>query len=120
MVVQSFGQLARFDPKTTDTLAPPFQTVPYRAASLYQFGGQSIYGAMYETQPNVRTVIDFIARNIAQLGIHAYRRVSDTDRERLIDHQVIGWLTTPNPQITQYRLIEALMTAPAALPNSAE
>jgi HK97 family phage portal protein len=50
-----------------------------------------------------------MARNIAQLSVHAFRRVSDTDRERLVDHDVIRWLSAPNPQTTQYRLVEALM-----------
>ena len=44
------------------------------------------YATMYRQQPNVRTCVDFLARNIAQLGLHVFRRVSDTDRERLTDH----------------------------------
>ena len=51
------------------------------------------YATIYRTQPNVRVCVDFLARNIAQLGLHVFRRVSDTDRERLTDHplaQVLG------------------------------
>ena len=64
------------------------------------------YAKIYRTQPNVRTCVDFIARNIAQLGLHVYRVVSDTDRERLRDHELASWLKTPSPASTRYRLIE--------------
>src|SRR5262245_50737805 len=67
------------------------------------------YAAIYRTQPEVRTVIDFIARNIAQLPIHVYRRISDTDRERLFDHELVEWLERPNPDTTGYRLKESTM-----------
>ena len=33
--------------------------------------------------------------------------MSDTDRERLIDHQIARWLAYPNPATTRYRLIES-------------
>jgi HK97 family phage portal protein len=107
MIVQSFGTPTRVDGVRSASGLIPANT--YRANTIWQIGGPSTYAAMYEQQPNVRTVIDFIARNVAQLGVHAYRRVSDTDRERLPSHQVIGWLSKPNPSTTQYRLIEALM-----------
>jgi HK97 family phage portal protein len=68
------------------------------------------YGWTYATQPNVRTCVDFLARNVAQLGIHWFRRVSDTDRIHLVDHACARWLAQPNPQTTTYRLIDALMS----------
>ena len=55
------------------------------------------YAALFRTQPSVRTVVTFLARNIADLNVHVYRRVSDIDRERLIDHELAVWLATPNP-----------------------
>lgn len=69
------------------------------------------YAALYRTQPNVRTCVDFLARNIAQLGLHVYRRVSDTDRQRLLpgDSDLAQVLAHPNPWITAYRLIESLV-----------
>lgn len=69
----------------------------------------STYAALYRTQPSVRTVVDFLARNIAQLGLHVFRRVSDTDRVRLFDHELAQWIEKPNPAMTRYRLIENLM-----------
>jgi len=70
------------------------------------------YATIYRAQPNVRTCVDFLARNIAQLGLHVFRRVSDTDRERLTDHPLATVLARPLPaeyKITRYRLIEALV-----------
>jgi len=70
------------------------------------------YLTIYKTQPNVRTCVDFLARNIAQLGLHVFRRVSETDRVRVRDHWLAETLSRPLPaacKVTRYRLIEALM-----------
>lgn len=67
------------------------------------------YATLYRTQPNVRTCVDFLARNIAQLGLHVFRRVNETDRQRLRDHPLARLIAQPNPYTTRYRLIEALM-----------
>jgi len=80
-------------------------------SSTYPWGGGAYsnlqFGRIYATQPNVRTCVDFLARNIAQLGLHVFRRVSDTDRERLTDHQLAQWLAYPNADTTTYRLLES-------------
>lgn len=68
------------------------------------------YGHLYRRQPQIRTVISFLARNIAQLGLHSYRRVSDTDRERLTDHRLPEILAAPGASLTRYRLIERLVS----------
>ncbi|MDD5059287.1 MAG: phage portal protein [Sideroxydans sp.] len=70
------------------------------------------YATLYRTQPNVRTCVDFLARNIAQLGLHLYRRVSDTDRERVRDHPLAELLEQPLPaamKMTPYRWKTRLM-----------
>jgi HK97 family phage portal protein len=67
------------------------------------------YGAIYAAQPAVRTVVEFFSRNIAQLGLHTFRRVSDTDRVRLRDHDIVNWFKYPNPGTTTYRLVEDLV-----------
>lgn len=76
------------------------------AVNLY--GAQLSYSRIYATQPNVRTPADFFAFNLAHLGLHVYRRVSDTDRVRLADHQLAQWIAAPNPWTTRYRLFEQL------------
>ncbi|MFJ3878059.1 phage portal protein [Streptomyces sp. NPDC090077] len=70
----------------------------------------SEYGHLYRRQPQVRTVVSFLARNIAQLGLHCYRRVSDTDRERLADHPLAQILAAPGAKLTRYRLVERLVS----------
>lgn len=67
------------------------------------------YAALWRAQPELRTVIDFLARNIAQLGLHVFRRVSDVDRQRLVDHPLAELLGQPNTSTTRYRLIDALV-----------
>ncbi len=68
------------------------------------------YTEIWRTQPQVRTVVSFLARNIAQVGIHVFRRVSDTDRQRLTDHPLTRILDAPMPGMTQYRLLERLVS----------
>lgn len=66
------------------------------------------YAHIVRTQPNVRTVISFIARNVAQLGVQLFERVSDTNRERVRDHPFAQALRQPNPRdrhLTTYRLM---------------
>lgn len=63
---------------------------------------------LYETQPHLRTVISFIADNIAQVSLKEYRRNSDTDRARVTDDTLIQLLQNPNPDMTCFELIRQL------------
>lgn len=76
------------------------------------------YAALWKSQPHVRTVVGFLARNIAQLGLHVYKRVSDVDRERVLDHPLALLLSRPNPRTTPYRFIEALVSDMAIYDNA--
>lgn len=67
------------------------------------------YEKIWRTQPGVRTVVTFLARNIAQLGLHTFKRKGDTDRERLQDHPLALLMRRPNPWTTPYRFINALV-----------
>jgi HK97 family phage portal protein len=67
------------------------------------------YYALWRSQPAVRTSVSFLARNIAQLGIHVFSRLGDTERERLTDHPVARLFEQPNPWTTRYRLMDALI-----------
>lgn len=64
---------------------------------------------LYRTQPYLQTVVTFVARNIAQLGLHTYERRSDTDRARVHDSPVAQLLAEPNPGLTTYELIYRLV-----------
>jgi len=64
----------------------------------------STHGAIYRSEPNVRTVVDFIARNAAQVGVKLYDRVGDNDRQELSKHPLTQLVNHPNPVTTRYRL----------------
>lgn len=64
---------------------------------------------MWRTQPHFRTVVDFLARNIAQLGIHTFTLNSETDRVRDRDAPSARALAQPNNETTTYELIYALV-----------
>jgi HK97 family phage portal protein len=104
VIVQSYGQLQALSP------TPPAWQGGHGGGSLDLYGaGRASYGEIYRTQPNIRIGVDFVARNIAMLGLHVFRRVSDTDRVRLADHELAQWIAHPNPWTTRYRLIESLL-----------
>jgi HK97 family phage portal protein len=111
-IVSSFGTLTTFDRtaapfNTTGTPVPVSgQTSSPWATSTYR----SVYSRIYETQPAVRTCVDFLARNMAQLGLHVFRRVSNTDRVRLLDYPLTNIIENPNPSTTRFRLINAIVT----------
>lgn len=105
--VVSSGELAT----TGAGVMPTWAAAPVRAQPWE-------YEAIWRTQPQVRTVIGFIARNIAQLGIHTFRRVSDTDRERLTDHPMAQLLAEPLPGMTMYRFVERLVSDVALYDNA--
>ena len=67
------------------------------------------YAEIWRTQESVRTVVSFLARNVAQLGLHMFERVGDADRRRLSDHPLALLLKQPNPWTTRYRFIQALV-----------
>lgn len=69
--------------------------------TLRLYGGVGSYAAMYKSQPNVRTVVDFLARNIAQLPVHPYESVGGR-LVRLDDHPMSILMRRPNPRITRY------------------
>lgn len=65
---------------------------------------------LWRTQPHLRTVVSFKARNIAQLGMHTFERVSDTDRRRVRDSTAAMLLSDPNEYQTGYDLVFSLVS----------
>ena len=55
------------------------------------------YGWLYKHTPAVRDVIDFIARNVAQLDLRLYERTTDTARRQVYDHPAVDAVRYPNP-----------------------
>lgn len=67
------------------------------------------YAHLYRTQPAVRSVVDYIARNVAQLGLKCYERVSDDERRHAGDHPGAVSLRRPNPQTPGQQLVFTLV-----------
>jgi HK97 family phage portal protein len=65
------------------------------------------YEQLWKTQPALRTVIEFLARNIAELGLDVFQRAGDTDRKKMRDHPLAELLANPWPgsKWTKYKLI---------------
>ena len=63
---------------------------------------------LYRTQPHLRIVLSFVARNVAHLGLKAYARTSETDRTRLRDDPLSLLLSRPNESMTMFELLETL------------
>lgn len=63
---------------------------------------------LWGTQPHLRTVVDFICRNVAQLGLHTFER-SGEDRVRSRDSVIAALLRQPNPYMTTYELVYDLV-----------
>lgn len=68
------------------------------------------YATLFREQPNVRLVVGFLARNIAQLGLHAFTRVTADERRRLDPgHALSRFIRQPNPYVTRYAFVNAMV-----------
>jgi phage portal protein BeeE len=89
---------------TTSTWGTPItsrdQGVPL---SLYTPGGADPL-TLWKTQPALRKVVSFAARQIGSIPWHAYTRVSDTDRQRQRLSEAELRLQAPSPLVTGYKL----------------
>lgn len=61
--------------------------------------------SIWKTQPSVRKVVEFAARNVASVPWKAYVRVSDDDRQRVADSPAEITLRHPRPRLTHYGLM---------------
>ena len=76
---------------------------PGRPLSTYGFGSVDPL-QVWKTQPSVRKVVGFIARNHASVPWHAYQRVSDIDRKRLAGGSIEKGLNSPRRFVSGYKL----------------
>ena len=63
---------------------------------------------MWETQPHFRTVVSFLARNIAQLGLHVFERDGD-DRHRDRTSVLARTIRDVDGTMTAYELVFSLV-----------
>lgn len=66
---------------------------------------------LFAAHPSVRKVTTFIARHLASLPLHVYRRVDDNDRERVREGAVASLLSWPStdPTETPFRFWESVI-----------
>lgn len=76
---------------------------------LTELGRQAVE-AVWRTQPNVRKVVDFIARNVASIPLHTFERISDTDRRRVHDGALAGVVAQPAERVSPYRFWHAVLS----------
>lgn len=66
---------------------------------------------LWREQPHLRTVVGFVSRNIAQLGLHVFERDNEDGRNRLRAGALADLLADPNDDMTQFELIEATVAS---------
>lgn len=64
---------------------------------------------LYQSQDNLKSVVDFLSSSIAQLPLKVYVRDGETSRRRDRDSAAAKLLWRPNPVQTMYEFIDALM-----------
>jgi phage portal protein BeeE len=102
-----------FSTKSESGTVPPTNPLPemttYQVARLMDKIQGMSYERLWQTQPHVRAVADFMAREIAHLGLHVFERTSDNDRQRNHDSNTAKALARPNLGMTSYDLKESLV-----------
>lgn len=104
------GLLERLGLRSTTYLAPDpgIMAAPIIDYLYYRTLDQSVED-LWREQPYLRIVVDFLARNIAQLGMHAYKHSDDGGRERIRSGFLPKLLTRPNDAQTWYELTYQLV-----------
>ena len=64
----------------------------------------------WRSQPALRKVVGFVARNVASIPLHTYERVSDNERQRITDHPLPRTLSRPQPHVGAFRFWEAVIS----------
>lgn len=85
---------------------------PDAGVPLHQYSGrpESDPLTIWQSQPALRKVVSFAARQVASVSWHAFERVSDTDRQRVSDSPAERLLARPSRFMTGYRFWQLLTT----------
>lgn len=101
------------NPTPVAAMAPRVEYIGGREelAEYYSQGGVDMASpsSLWRTQPHLRTVVSFLARNTAQLGVHVFERLDETDRKRDRTSPIALSLQFPDAMMTTYDLIYALV-----------
>jgi HK97 family phage portal protein len=101
-VFQSLGELGAYTAQHRVEIVDP-------GVPLTDLTAPSRAGDIWRTQPSVRKVVDFIARNVSTIPLHVYERASDTDRRRVTDHPLAAVLAAPAPGVVPARFWHAVL-----------
>lgn len=95
------------DQRAGGIVVPPGRTNLTRAEveALLSKVGAFTAADMERTQPNLRTAVRFLARNVAQLGLHSFVRTQDGGRERDRSSAAAKLIAEPSPAQSEYELI---------------
>jgi HK97 family phage portal protein len=96
--------------KSAEALARTVTWAPGTDVELLRLANLGSLSAIYKSHSEVRTVVDFLARNIAQLGIKVYLKISPAERKPLPDHPLGELLDRPNDDTTRYRLLHGTVS----------
>jgi HK97 family phage portal protein len=97
--VVSQGQLAALSRQNVDARTRLAITSDYTAD----------YSKIWESHGSVQTVVNFLGRNIASLGIHLFQRQGETDRRRVTEHPIARLLSKPHPRVTRYSFFDTMV-----------
>ncbi|AZZ80793.1 hypothetical protein C5O27_06700 [Gordonia alkanivorans] len=91
---------------TTDSrrIVPLDETLTHDTATVLDKSAGELFA-----EPHLRTVVDFLVRNVAQLGLHVFRRDGDGGRERVRGSKLAELLAQPNPSMTINELVYAIV-----------
>jgi HK97 family phage portal protein len=84
---------------------------------LYE-GYSASLSTIYRTQPAVRTVVDFLARNIAQLNVKCYEKASLGDRREAPNHPAAQLIQRPNLTTSRYAMLHGTVSDLAIYDNA--
>lgn len=75
------------------------------------FSADADYGPVWKSQPSIRKVVGFIARNISTIPLHLYERRDDNNRQRVRTGALAELLARPStaPAETPARFFERLL-----------
>lgn len=112
MIIRSGGEITTIVDRTysLDSTVSPVDPLAFK------FVNGDAAETLYCTQPALRTVVDFLATNIAQVPLHAYERAADDDRERITAGPIADLLRNPSRRTTAYEF-SANMVYDLALQN---
>lgn len=76
---------------------------------LYEMTEGKTADDLWREQPHLRTVIGFLTRNVAQLGLAAYHVQTDGSRKKITTGPLAAWIASPNDDQTIYEFLEGLI-----------